>query len=305
MKVASFSLLALSSLVERADAQDFECFICPGVGIQNQEGVVTIPLVSPDQTCSQLDINSANIPEEECPFLLEFATPVCCFEPVANGPTSSPTESLAPSAAPTGTPTSTPTISSKPSTSLRPSGNPTARPTYAPHPECYDFIGDIVAREKDVYDSTFYREYILCPNTEFVIGNGGPGGVYTNGDYPIFPRRNAGYKCGEDGKSSNNCRLVGGDFQLISFSGNWPEDQQEPHSNVTVSGVTFVSGGYATAILGNAGDVTFRDCIFTVSVIAGILEIPKRSTINTPSLLLRSCFCCSGTCHYWGSICSL
>ena len=294
MKTASLSLLVLSSLADRADSQ-FVCNFCPDGGIQNRIGVVVIP-TEPDRTCTELETaaNSFSISEGQCPGVMAFADPICCFAPLANGSTSSPTESLAPTAAPTGTPTSAPTDSSEPTAAQ------TLTPTFGPAPECYDALRDILNREKAVYDSTFYREYILCPNTEFLIGDQAPRNTYVNGDAAILPRRNVGYKCGSDGKSSNNCRLVGGQFQLISFSGNWPQEQQEPHSNVTLTGITFANGGYATAVLGNAGDITFRDCIFKVSVIAGVLEISKRSAIhytiaNTPSLFLRSCYCCSGT----------
>jgi hypothetical protein len=326
MKVASLSLLALASLVHRADSQ---CDFCPDGGIQNQDVVVVIPTLPdrPDRTCAELETAAiaGEISELQCPSLTSVSAPVCCVEttlttpsPIVSlaptaapsgAPTAAPSDSTAPTisagptatptAAPSGTPTAAPTISAEPT--VTPTGAPTATPTGAPTaaPECYTDLTEILLREVRVFDSTVYREYILCPDTDFLIGiPDEEGQLYTSGSYPIFPRRNVAYKCGVDGKSSNNCRLVSGYFQLFSFdfNGVWQPSQWEPHSNVTISGVTFDSGFFGTVALANPGDITFTDCIFRVSAVAAALEISKRSPYsipNTPSLFLGSCYCCS------------
>ena len=295
MKVPFLSLLALSLLTHRADSQ-FVCNFCPGVGIQNPDGVVNSTTTEPDRTCTELeaDANAFNITEGECPNVTSVAAPVCCVATVAS--TTPPSISVSPTespstAAPTGTPTAAPTES--PSTTAptgiptaAPSGTPTAAPTgtptavptgaptFPPAPECYKNLDDIFARELAVIDSTVHREFILCPNTEFLIGN------FVGGSNPMYPRRNTAYKCGIDGKSSNNCRVVSGQFQLVAFDvfSPWNPDQYEPKTNVTITGITFEAGFYATVLLGDPGDITFADCIFQVSAVAGVLEITKRST---------------------------
>jgi hypothetical protein len=121
----------------------------------------------------------------------------------------------------------------------------------------------------------------LCPNTQFSVGQFNGAG-YVLGSQPILVRRNTAYKCGNDGKSSDNCKIFGGTFQLYSFDGFWPPAQHEPHTNVTISGLTFEAGLTFTTVFQNPGDVTFADCIFQVSAVAGALEISKRSTMQYP-----------------------
>ena len=276
--IASASLLVLSSLVDRVHSQ-FVCNFCPNGGIQNRIGVVVIP-TEPDRTCTELETaaNSNSITEGQCPGLTVYAEPVCCVvgAPTTPSPTVSPTESLAPTAAPTRTPTSTPTNSIAPTTSSEPTGTPTAAPTFGPAPECYTDLDEILRRERAVFDSSVYREYILCPNTDFIIGRQVGRRKYEGGFEPISPRRNVGYKCGKEGLLSNNCKIIDGTFQLISFDVQFAAAQYEPHTNVTISGLHFEAGFFGTALLANRGSITFNDCAFKVSV-SGVPQIPKRS----------------------------
>jgi hypothetical protein len=284
-------LVLLSSLVERADAEDFVCNFCPGGGILNQ-GVVKVP-TKQDRTCAELEIdaNSFNIAEEQCPALALLAAPVCCVEAADTTPppTGSPTESLAPSAAPTGAPTSTPTDSIAPTTSSAPTASPTGAPTFPPAPECYTDLDDILSRERAVYNSTVYREYILCPNTDYIMGRQ-VNGKTEGGFEPISPRRNVAYKCGKEGLLSNNCRIIDGNFQLVSFNSQWEESQYEPHTNVTISGLTFEAGNFGTTLLANRGHITFNECAFRVSV-SGVPRIPKQSVDSIPDTP-SSLYCC-------------
>ena len=278
MKKASASLLALSLLADRVHSQ-FVCNFCPENGIQNGMGVVVIPFQL-DRTCTELETaaNAESISEEQCPALTAFAAPVCCVVGAITtpSPTVSPTKSLAPTAAPTGSPTSTPTNSLAPTTSSEPTGTPTVAPTFGPAPECYTDLDEILRRERAVFDSTVYREYILCPNTDFVMGLQVGQREYEGGFEPIYPRRNVAYKCGKEGLLSNNCKLIGGTFQLISFDVEHAEAQYEPHTNVTISGLQFEAGFFGTVLLANRGSITFNDCHFKVSV-SGVPRIPKRS----------------------------
>jgi hypothetical protein len=281
MKVASLSLLALSLLAHRVDSQQFVCNFCPENGIQNRIGVVVIPFEE-DRTCTELETaaNSFSISEGQCPGVMAFADPICCFAPAA--PTTpppitvSPTTESPPTEPPTGTPTSTPTDSIAPTTSSEPTGTPTAAPTFGPAPECYTDLDEILRRERAVFDSSVYREYILCPNTDFIIGRQVGRRKYEGGFEPISPRRNVGYKCGKEGLLSNNCKIIDGTFQLISFDVQFAAAQYEPHTNVTISGLHFEAGFFGTALLANRGSITFNDCAFKVSL-SGVPQIPKRS----------------------------
>jgi hypothetical protein len=272
MKIASVPLLVLFSLVDRADSQ-FVCDFCPNGGIQNPNGVVVI-LTLPDKTCTELeaDAKAFNIGEGQCPALTAYADPVCCVAaaPTTSSPTNSPTLSP-PTTSPTGTPTAAPSDSTAPSSSSQPTVTPTGAPTFPPAPDCYTDLDEILRRERAVYDSTVFREYILCPDTYFLAAGSG------EGSGPILPRRNTAYKCGVDGKSSNNCIITKGHIHLISADVYWDPSQYEIHSNVTISGITFESGNFGTVVLQNPGDITFVDCIFRVSAVAvvGALEISK------------------------------
>jgi hypothetical protein len=279
MKVASVTLLVLSSLVDRADSQSFVCNFCPDGGIQRRDAVVVIPTV-PDKTCAELetDANAFIIEEGQCPTLTTFAAPICCFgtAPTTSPPTVSPTESLAPTPTPTGKPSAAPSESLAPTFTSKPTATPTGSPTFPPLPECFTDLDDIRGRERAVYDSTVYREYILCPNTEFKLGRACGPGCLQGGSEPLSIRRNVGYKCGKEGLLSNNCKLIDGQFQIVSFDVQWEESQYEPHTNVTISGFQFEEGFFGTALLANRGSITFNNCVFRVSV-SGAPEILKRS----------------------------
>jgi hypothetical protein len=254
MKVAILSLIALSSLVHRADSQSFVPTAAPTISAEPTGAPTGAPTGTP----------------VAAPTGTPTTAPTISAEPTG-APTGAPTGT--PTAAPTGTPTAAPTISAE----------PTAAPTA---PECYTNLDDIGAKESAVFDSTVHREYILCPNTQFSVGQfQGLGNPYFRGSQPIIVRRNTAYKCGNDGKSSNNCNIFGGTFQFLSSElppfgpPQWPT---EPHTNVTISGLTFEAGTLFTTVFQNPGDVTFADCIFQVSAVAGALEISKRSTMQYP-----------------------
>jgi hypothetical protein len=154
---------------------------------------------------------------------------------------------------------------SAPTTTVAPTSSPSAAPSFGPPPDCYDDLDEIYAREEKVTDSTVWREYILCPDTEYIIGTFNrfvdERILFVGGFTPISPRNNVHYKCGSDGSSSNNCVLVGGSFHVLSFGTQFEEVQ----GNVTMEGITFESAFRITLFLGNAGDITFQDCVIRVS----------------------------------------
>ena len=104
--------------------------------------------------------------------------------------------------------------------------------------------------------------YTLCPNTIYKIGSTGTGTIVEGGSPPLTLRQNTRYICGSDGKSSNNCVLTGGQFQLLSLYNAF---DFEIKSNIVLKGITFENGQTAGVLLVAPGDVIFDDCIFRVS----------------------------------------
>lgn len=216
------------------DPVDYVCDICgEGKEVSNSNGAV-----APDRTCGDLLVDAQagainGIDPAECAELDPIVQNVC--------------DCRAPTPAPTRTP--------------QPTNTPTPRPTFGPPPDCYTDLDELYERDHAVEDVSIPRTYILCPNTEFVMGRNnenGPG--YVGGFGPLSPRANAIYKCGESGSSKNNCVLIDGTFQMVSFGASFEEEQV----NVTYQGLTFESGFQGGLLLANPGDYTFLDCILRV-----------------------------------------
>lgn len=140
---------------------------------------------------------------------------------------------------------------------------PTLAPTPFVEPEsgCYADLNQVAARI-EAKNAFQVETYTLCPNTVYKIGYPGSNGLTEDGFPALSLRQNIRYICGADGKSSNNCVITGGKYQLIStlsmFNG-------EVKSNIIIKGVTFQNGQTAGVLLVAPGDVYFEDCIFRVS----------------------------------------
>ena len=99
---------------------------------------------------------------------------------------------------------------------------------------------------------------VLCPSTVFRVGDlDDNGGGVESGSMPLvgFPR--VQYLCGEDGASTNNCVVQGGEIQFWNPPGTAVQ-------TLTVSGVTFEGATYVAILLQGTGDITFVDCIVRV-----------------------------------------
>ena len=220
----------------------FVCDICGNGGnITIPDGIVQIP-TQPNRTCAKLydAAIGGNISQVQCSLLPPFtSTPCGCRATVS---------------IPSDAPSMLPTLGSNTSV-------PVESPTFGPAPECFTNLTEVFEREKEVTNSTIPRMYVLCPNTKFVIGRISPSdGSFVGGDVPISPRANVHYKCGQDGSSSNNCVLVDGSWQLISFFTQFPE----PNTNVTIEGITFEAAFGGGLLHANPGTITYIDCIFRV-----------------------------------------
>jgi len=140
-------------------------------------------------------------------------------------------------------------------------------PTVAPTPfevpatGCYTDLNKVASRV--AAKNPFQTEtFTLCPNTVYKIGFLGAGGVTEDGFPALVLRQNTRYICGEDGKSSNNCVITGGQFQLLSTYNSF---NAEVKRNVLLKGITFQNGQSAGALFVAPGDVIVEDCIFRVS----------------------------------------
>lgn len=127
-------------------------------------------------------------------------------------------------------------------------------------PECFD---DLDILDKWIATKEFLtEEFILCPNKTYKVGFPASDLIgFEDGAAPISLRQNTRILCGKDGKSSNNCVLFSGQFQVIAST---PSFNREKKINIRLEGITFENGGNAGALLAAEGDVTFKDCVFRV-----------------------------------------
>jgi hypothetical protein len=82
-----------------------------------------------------------------------------------------------------------------------------------------------------------------------------------NGSLPILTRSNSIYQCGEDGKSSNNCIITGGEYHVFH---EYVSYGKENKVNVVMKGLTFEDANGGGLIIAAPGDITFIDCVFRV-----------------------------------------
>jgi hypothetical protein len=154
--------------------------------------------------------------------------------------------------------TSTPTMSPVPA--VEPTNIdsvPTKTPLSVSNPTCYSNLTEIEVMLQN--KNPFFEEtYVICPDTVYEISTDGSD---ESAFRPIIPRAKSIFKCGDDGKSSNNCVLSGGVFQISSTLGDFPNENRV---GVVFQGFTFEGGLVASAFLVAGGDITFVDCVFQV-----------------------------------------
>jgi hypothetical protein len=129
---------------------------------------------------------------------------------------------------------------------------------------CYTNLTELY--EQLLEDKYFeQREYTLCPNTTFTIGNIDldTGFCCIGGQRFLAAAPRTTIKCGEDGKSTNNCIMVGGNLQYSNTAAIWNEPSIP---DAVIMGVTFQSTGFLGASLASRGDITFIDCVWEVSI---------------------------------------
>lgn len=129
---------------------------------------------------------------------------------------------------------------------------------------CEATLNDIYQNEQTLDDTSYVRTYILCPQKIYSIGFLDSTTVNSNAiSAPlVLGRPNVHILCGVDGKSSNNCVLEGGSFQLgvmHSVAG-----VSAFVDNILVQGVSFTQGQEANIVIDAPCNVLIQKCIFTV-----------------------------------------
>ncbi|CAB9530178.1 expressed unknown protein [Seminavis robusta] len=125
--------------------------------------------------------------------------------------------------------------------------------------DCYDNLTSIYEEIGDDSKVDEPKRFVLCPNTIFDAGFLVPGEGITGGQFPLIPRSNTEYSCGEDGSSANNCIIRGGDFGMMSVPIFFRNDQAV--DNVVLKGITFERQEQYGIFLGMPGDIIYEDCI--------------------------------------------
>jgi hypothetical protein len=252
--VLVLSLWSIFSLQNNVLAQElFQCPVCgEGKEMTIPDGTVTVPQ-NGEFECAQLVrfADQGTIDRQTCALVEPFVQEPCgCIEALVGNATEIPTEVA--TASPTGLATVPPTGR----------GPETETTEMGPESDCFDDLDEIRQLELDLSegDIAIGRTYVLCPDTVFLIGILQADGTFAGGFAAITPRPNVHYKCGTTGSSANNCRLLGGSSTIISYGG----DPQ--HTNVTFEGLTIESAKQSGVVAATPGDLTFKDCIFKVTI---------------------------------------
>lgn len=164
------------------------------------------------------------------------------------------------------TPPATNTSSSAGNSTTISSSNTTITPTLdnTTTKQCYDNL--TIVYDEIVNSSAFdMKKFHICGNTTYEIGLLGENNDCCEfGHRPLQLRSYTEYICGEDGQSSNNCIIYGGQIQIMALSIDF---NGEASKGIVLSGFTFANAGMLGALLGNSGDITFIDCIFKVRAV--------------------------------------
>jgi hypothetical protein len=131
-----------------------------------------------------------------------------------------------------------------------------------PEDKCIDNLTNIY-EDVSLKGAFEMKTYHICPNTTYVIGiPDSDGNCCDEGKHRAFEMRSySEYICGEDGESSNNCFITGGQVHVVTTQEGWVG---EPSKALKLRGFTFEKAEILGILLANEGDVEFIDCIFKV-----------------------------------------
>lgn len=159
---------------------------------------------------------------------------------------------------------------------------PTLAPTAPTMPPstadgCYDNLDAIYILISN--DDTLFQQkrFVICPGSVMEVGFLVPGVGIDQGQSPLIPRSNTEILCGEDGKSTNNCIIKGGDFGLIAVPVFFRQDVSI--NNVQIKGFTFEGQVQYASFIASPGDIAFIDCVFRDSANFGPMVFNYDSTL--------------------------
>ena len=81
----------------------------------------------------------------------------------------------------------------------------------------------------------------------------------------IIAQSNMRVRCGDNGLLENQC-VVGGTGEALVLNIWSSVFREDEHKNVTFEGITFQRGSNALIRMSNGGDITFKNCLFRVSI---------------------------------------
>ena len=168
--------------------------------------------------------------------------------------------------------------------------SPTMAPTFEFTGDCYDnttILYEIMLRADFFVD----KEYILCPNQVYQIGNTDTNGnCCEGGDRLLVAPSRSILKCGQDGRSINNCIVRGGNIQFNFGGGVFGVDIL---TDVTLMGLTFEENDFFSVNAISKGDLTFIDCVWRVRIYCCFLTVVSTRSHSYLVFFLRS------TEHWW------
>lgn len=134
---------------------------------------------------------------------------------------------------------------------------------------CIDDISQIYEREALITDTSFFRQYVICPNAIYEFATYDPVGnqieLPTANVVPPIPLRpNMNIRCGDQGSRDNLCWFVGGDVQIDGTLTRGISD--ETVDNVSIEGFVFMGSRMHSLWATKPGMITFRDCEWRVRV---------------------------------------
>lgn len=133
---------------------------------------------------------------------------------------------------------------------------------------CIDDINEIYERESFITDTSFFRQYVICPNAIYEFATYDPVGNQVEPAQaavvpPIPLRPNMNIRCGDQGSRENLCWFAGGDLQMDGTATRGISDDNL--DGVVIEGFVFIGSRMHSLWATKPGSITFRDCEWRVS----------------------------------------
>lgn len=146
---------------------------------------------------------------------------------------------------------------------------PTVAPTRDPD-FCFKTLQEVIPEFKDrgyTRDFSQVFEVEICPNVNIDVAEEEL--FYPepwNGEEPpLIAQSNMHVRCGKEAKLTDKCMLEDGNSLMVNTYATL-EPGEKVVENVIVEGIVFQRGSLNLLDLRSAGDITFRNCLFRVSV---------------------------------------